>query len=131
MWPMVAGVGPVLGEGVLGFFIDPTGAASNWEYRDGASWLGGVVRQQLLAHTDCDAIGRVWRCSQTTGLRAPGSPRSLRLGAPDTRSFGMATCGLSTANRGFTMSDGATLILTVSVMADRTGAKYRGFDPAG
>src|SRR5437868_3378292 len=24
MWPMVAGVGPVLGEGVAGFFLSPT-----------------------------------------------------------------------------------------------------------
>ena len=45
-------------------------------------------------------------------------------GRPDTRSFGDATCGLSTANAGFTMSDGATLLLTVSVMADRTQTKY-------
>ena len=43
---------------------------------------------------------------------------------PDTRSFGTPTCGLSTANRAFTMSDGASLNLTVSVMADRTRTKY-------
>src|SRR5688572_20773930 len=44
MWPMIAGVGPVLGEGVIGYFIDPTGETSTWEYRDGASFQGGVVR---------------------------------------------------------------------------------------
>ena len=43
---------------------------------------------------------------------------------PNTRSFGAATCGLSTANRGFPLSDGATLNLTVSVMADRTKTRY-------
>ena len=43
---------------------------------------------------------------------------------PDTRSFGDATCGLSTANQGFVMSDGAILALTVSVMADRTRTTY-------
>jgi C-terminal processing protease CtpA/Prc len=42
----------------------------------------------------------------------------------DTRSFGVATCGLSTANSGFSMSDGALLNLTVSVMADRTKTRY-------
>src|SRR5687768_15484425 len=42
----------------------------------------------------------------------------------NTRSFGVATCGLSTANRGFVLSDGALLNLTVSVMADRAKTKY-------
>ncbi len=43
---------------------------------------------------------------------------------PNSRSFGSATCGLSTANRGFALSDGALLNLTVSVMADRTKTPY-------
>ena len=30
MWPMVAGVGPLLGEGVIGYFIDPPGVESVW-----------------------------------------------------------------------------------------------------
>ncbi len=38
---------------------------------------------------------------------------------PNTRSFGEATCGLSTANATYTLSDGGTLTLTTSVMADR------------
>ena len=43
---------------------------------------------------------------------------------PQTRSFGTAMCGLSTANGGFPLSDGAVLILTVAVMADRTKNTY-------
>src|SRR5436190_16567930 len=51
--------------------------------------------------------------------------RSSRSG--DTRSFGTAaTCGLSTANEQYTMSDGASLFLTVAVMADRTKFAYGG-----
>jgi carboxyl-terminal processing protease len=49
MWPMVAGVGPVLGEGVIGYFIDPTGVENAWEYRDGASWDNGVAQQRVDA----------------------------------------------------------------------------------
>ena len=45
---------------------------------------------------------------------------------PDTRSFGAVTCGLSTANEQYTMSDGASLFLTVAVMADRTKFQYGG-----
>jgi hypothetical protein len=47
MWPMVAGLGPIIGAGVLGYFISPSGFESVWEYRDGASWNEGVIQQQV------------------------------------------------------------------------------------
>jgi C-terminal processing protease CtpA/Prc len=47
-------------------------------------------------------------------------------GRPDARSFGTATCGKSTANELYTMSDGASLFLTVATMADRTKFLYGG-----
>ena len=34
MWPMIAGLGPILGEGPLGYFIGPTGSETVWEYRE-------------------------------------------------------------------------------------------------
>lgn len=37
--------------------------------------------------------------------------------------------GLSTANKGFELSDGAWIFLTVSVFADRTGEQYGGVIP--
>ena len=43
---------------------------------------------------------------------------------PNTRSFGEATCGLSTSNSSFTLSDGATLNLTTAVMADRAKNRF-------
>jgi hypothetical protein len=45
-------------------------------------------------------------------------------GRPDTRAFGTSTCGLSTAVEQYPMSDGATLNLAISVMADRAKTKY-------
>ena len=44
----------------------------------------------------------------------------------DARSFGVATCGLTTGNQSFFLSDGASLILTVSTMADRSLKAYGG-----
>jgi len=48
------------------------------------------------------------------------------LGRPNTRSFGAATCGLSSGNRGYGLVGGATLALTVAVDADRLMRKYGG-----
>jgi C-terminal processing protease CtpA/Prc len=125
MWPMVAGLGPVLGEGVIGYFIDPTGVESAWEYHDGASWDGGVVQQSV------DAPYRLRRAQPRVavltdhGTASSGEATAIAFkGRPNARSFGAPTCGLSTAIENYAMSDGASLNLTVSVMADRTRTKY-------
>lgn len=47
-------------------------------------------------------------------------------GRPRTRSFGAPTRGLSTANTMIPLPDGARLVLTVAVDADRTGRRYGG-----
>ncbi len=47
MWPMIAGLGPILGDGLLGYFIDPVGQEILWEYRDDASWIGTTAVQRV------------------------------------------------------------------------------------
>ena len=126
MWPMVAGVGAVLGDGIAGYFVPPSGSALEWSFRGGASYSGS---------------SEIVRTSTLYTLLTPGAPRVAVLtdnlvassgeavvvsfrARPNTRSFGSATCGLSTANTGFRLSDGGTLQLTTAVMADRTRTTY-------
>jgi hypothetical protein len=125
MWPMVAGVGPVLGEGVLGYFVSPNGVETRWEYRDGASWIGSSIAQRV------DAPYRLRREQPRVAVLVDGAVASSGEATfisfrqrPETRSFGLATCGLSTSNSQFTLSDGAVLTLTTTVMADRTRQAY-------
>ena len=127
MWPMIAGVGPVLGEGRAGYFVDPDGAESWWEYRNGASWNDGTLMQRV------DTPYRLRRESPRVAVLIDGGTASSGEAVaiafrrrPGTRSFGTATCGLSTANQLYTLSDGASLFLTVAVMADRTKFPYGG-----
>ena len=127
MWPMIAGVGPVLGEGRAGYFIDPVGAENWWEYRDGASWEGASLAQRV------DTPYRLRRESPKVAVLVDNATASSGEAVmiafqrrPDTRSFGAVTCGLSTANEQYVMSDGASLYLTVAVMADRTKFQYGG-----
>lgn len=44
---MIAGLGPVLGDGVLGYFIDPTGFEVAWRYNDGVSSSGGTPIERV------------------------------------------------------------------------------------
>jgi hypothetical protein len=125
MWPMIAGVGPVLGEGRVGYFIDPVGVEIPFEYRNGASWENGSLAQRV------DVPYRLRREPPRVAVLFDGATASSGEAVvvafqrrADTRSFGVVTCGLSTANELYTMSDGASLLLTVAVMADRTKFQY-------
>ena len=125
MWPMVAGVGPILGEGVAGFFVDPDSVVDTWSYSNGSSQLNGVSLAnanqpyQLLSPAPPVAV----LTDSLTASSGEAAAISFR-GRPGARSFGAPTWGVSTANRGYPLSDGATLVLTVSTMADRTGRLY-------
>lgn len=125
MWPMLAGVGPVLGEGLVGHFIDPDGMVTTWEYWDGASLINTLpvvrVNPPYRLRTGNPRVAVLI----DNGIASSGEATAIAFKArPDTRFFGTATCGLSTANVSYTLSDGAVLILTVSTMADRTKALY-------
>jgi carboxyl-terminal processing protease len=125
MWPMIAGLGPIVGEDTLGFFIDPTGAKSVWGYRTGASWNNAFTVQAVAAPYTLKRPRPKVAVLVDNGVASSGEATYIAFRQrPNTRSFGTATCGLSTANVDFSLSDGALLNLTVSVMADRTGTPY-------
>jgi C-terminal processing protease CtpA/Prc len=125
MWPMVAGLGPVLGDGILGYFFTPTGVETRWEYHDGASWIGSTVAQRVDApYRLRRALPRVAVIVDNLVASSGEATYVAFRQRADTRSFGVATCGLSTSNSTFTLTDGATLTLTTAVMADRTRQAY-------
>ncbi len=130
MWPMVAGLGPILGDGVLGYFIDPDSVVDTWTYADGASALDGTVLAradspyELLEPDPPVAV----LADQRTGSSGEATFIAFK-GRPESWSSGVRTYGLTTANRGFALSDGAILVLAVSRMADRTGRRVRRLRP--
>ncbi len=120
MWPMLAGIGPILGESVVGHFIDPDGNQYTWEYWDGASISDGFqVAKVPNPYQLINAKPRV-AVLLDNGVVSSGEAVAIAfVGRENTRSFGSPTCGLSTANAEYTLSNDARLILTVSYMADR------------
>jgi len=128
MWPMLAGIGPVLGESsVVGYFVDPDSVVTPWYYRNGASGTPGSVIARAgdpISLGDTIATVAVLTDSLTA---SSGEAVAIAFRArPHARSFGQPTWGVSTANAGFELSDGATIFLTVSTMADRAGEIYGG-----
>jgi hypothetical protein len=119
MWPMVAALEPFLGEETLGCFEGGAGPATAWSAR---------MASETPPPVSLDAL-RSARVAVLTGPLTMSSGEAVTIafrGRPRTRSFGEPTAGLSTSNSPFPLPDGGAILLTVSVMADRTGLRYGG-----
>lgn len=116
MWPMLSGLKPLLGNGNYGAFRDRDGRDSAW----GTNKIEG-----------CSApIASDARVAVLFGPKTASSGEAVVIafsGRPNSRSFGLATAGLSTANVSLGLPDGGALVLTTAIDIDRTGKAF----PAG
>lgn len=129
-WPMLAGIGPVLGTGVCGYF--GTGPdRSEWSYGEGRSWMDDTA-QCAVSRTPYTLLAPGPRVAVLTGPSTASSGEVVAVafrGRPGARSFGAATAGYSTTNTNFVLSDGAMLFLATSVYVDRAMNAYGGAIP--
>lgn len=126
-WPMIAGIGPLIGNGVCGFFNYSNGRIEIWKYNNGKSILGEIVHatvsnayQQIVENTPVAVL---------IGSQTASSGEAVAVafkGRKNSRFFGQPTRGLTTSNEMFVLSDGGKLFLTSAVFADRTEKQYGG-----
>jgi len=131
LYPMLAGVGPILGDGLSGRMIYPSGPPSAWYYQRGTA---GFIKTATGQRTAVVQLARPVVLDEAlppvavlTGRRTASAGEALAVsfrGRPNTRSFGKPTAGLSTYNDAFRLRDGATLYITTAVLADRIGRPY-------
>jgi len=130
MWPMLAGLGPILGEGKLGEFHGPDGLTGTWYYENGAS---GIRPRDGEVNENARVSGEPYRVLGTPpvavlfdgGTASSGEAVAIAfIGRENTRSFGVPSYGFTTANNGFRLPDQANIVLTVGVDADRHGRAY-------
>lgn len=117
MYPMLAGLRPLLGTATLGSFRDAQGKLIRWRAGD-----EGV---KALKSNALD-LGRA-KVAVLTGPHTASSGEAVVVafhGRDYTRSFGEPTGGLSTANRVFSLPDDSKIVLTTSVDVDRNGHIY-------
>lgn len=126
MWPMLAGVGPILGEGTAGSFVAPRRPTVEWNYAGGRS-LGGTTVVTVVPEPY--ALGASPPVAALTSRMTVSSGEAVAVafrGRENTRFFGTETGGLSTSNESRNLRDGARIILTTAVFADRHGNVYGG-----
>ncbi|MBI5066620.1 MAG: S41 family peptidase [Deltaproteobacteria bacterium] len=136
MWPMLAGIGPVLGDGTAGSFVFPEGmttphlapgASMAWSYSGGAAYFDGRPHTSVTVPYTLRAPARRIAVLQDGGTGSAGEAIAIAfIGRPNARSFGAATYGVSSANWSFSLSDGGVLQLLVALDRDRNGTTYGG-----
>lgn len=122
MWPMVAGLGPLLGNNELGYFVYPQDADRVWGYQPQGSYLGSsndlVTSIQQIADFVSDDQKIAVIISDATKSSGEATVLSF-IGRPNTRLFGQPTCGLSTVITQSFLSNGAGFRIPNAIMADR------------
>lgn len=136
MWPMLAGIGAIVGEGDLGTTVTADDERTSTFYKDGKAGernpdgtedISASIKDEpfVLPHQPWVAV----LFDHSTGSSGEAIAISF-VGRPRERSFGERTAGFSTANQMYSLSDGASLFLCNGIAADRTGKLYPdGLDP--
>jgi hypothetical protein len=127
MWPMIAGLGPLFEGSILGHFIDPDEDIVSWGYQNGASYLG--ESRIVAVDKPYSLVVPLPQIAVLSSQRVASSGEATLIAFKkqfNVRTFGSDSCGLSTANSSFDLSDGSILFLTTAIMADREQQKYGG-----
>jgi len=126
MFPMLIGLGPLFDAEEIGAFVNANSERFVWRYIADQAIPGEGIYFALdppvvrLQHRPAPIAVLIGPATSSSGEIVAIALRGQAL----TRSFGQLTKGLPTANEGFALSDGAQIILTIAVSADRTGQIY-------
>ncbi|HEV2480442.1 MAG TPA: S41 family peptidase [Puia sp.] len=122
IWPMLTGIGPLLGDGVCGYFVSGDDRVPI-SYRDGSAIQGRHVRCRVS-----NQGYRTLRAQKSivvlTGRRTVSAGEFVALafkGRSQTLLIGEPTAGLTTGNATYSLSDKSLLVLTICQEADCSG----------
>ncbi len=145
LYPMLAGLGPLLGEGILGYFIDKNGEKTSLTY------FKGEARENISSDKIIELENRIKspminndvgysyvknyytlknRNSKIAVLISSKTSSSGEItaisfvGKPNVKTFGHASSGHTTANTAFMLLDSSYILLTTSNTADRNEVIY-------
>jgi len=126
MWPMIAAVAGLLDRGPVGGFVLPSGRRQTWWLRHRHVSLGHrpMARVHSRAHHRAGAPLAIL-VSARTASAGEAALVALRAQSP-TRTFGMATAGMTTGNVACPLPDGTRLMISTCHYADSAGRLITG-----
>lgn len=125
MWPMLLAIEPLIGNGIMGYFVDVEGGYKPWKLINGQALL-----EENLVYVNKDFKNLLLTTQYIAVLTdhetaSSGEAIAIALKSKDnTRSFGTPTYGVSTGCVSHRLSDGSTINLSESIFADRKKTLY-------
>ncbi len=122
MYPMIAGIGPLLGNGDHGYFVTPDDIATPWGYNNGRAYLNSRFNALTDVVDHYEIMQPNPRIAIVMDNKTASAAEAVAISFLEkygVRFFGQSSCGLSTANIGYPLINGGRLFITASVMADR------------
>jgi hypothetical protein len=125
MWPMLVGVGLVLGDDTLGYSVDANNTETAWRYEKGKALADGDIEAETAYYYTLKSANPVVAVLTDTLTASSGEAVAVAFKSrKHTRSFGAGTCGVSTGRERFYVSDGSEILLSTAVFADRRRVRY-------
>ena len=126
-YPMLAGIGPILGEGIAGYRIYPDGHEDSWSFQNGYAMWNVYIQESTSNSYELFVPNPKVAVLLNAATVSAGEVIAVSfIGRENTKSFGSATFGSSTGTTHFLLRDKAKLVLGVSCYADRNKNNYGG-----
>ncbi len=127
MWPMLNGLGPILGPSPFGYFLLKGDEVIPWVRQNGrivTAFGNGPSTQKIDPPELPPPAIAVLLGPQTS---SSGEMVAIAFaGRANSKSFGMPSSGFTTANMPHRLADGALLVITETYVADRLRRKIEG-----
>lgn len=125
MWPMLLGIGPLIGDGTAGYFVNDKKEFMAWGYSDGKTFSGTLIKSDTISDYHLKNINKKIAVLINSGTASSGEAIAIAFkGLPRTRFFGNKTHGLTTGNSSIFLSDSSLIKLLTVVYADRDSTVY-------
>jgi carboxyl-terminal processing protease len=120
MWPMLLSVEPLLGNGILGYFVDDNGNSEAWRIIEGKAYIEDqlVMETKILSKQDLSNQFLAVLTDNQTASSGEAVAVAFKL-RENSKSFGQSTFGVSTGCVAHELSDGSVINLAESKFADR------------
>lgn len=129
MWPMIAGLGPLTSARKIGSWVNANESA-DWMYFDGEAYQQDGARRKTNAKCvpKLDLISESIPVAVLIDRYNASSGEAVAIcfsGRRNTKFFGEATWGLTTANTEYKLLSGAVMYLTIAYDTDRHGKVFK------
>ena len=120
MWPMIAGLNPLIQDGIVGFFASNK-TITNWYSKS----IKPIGVKRMTNNYKCKDLSKKIAVLISDKTASSGEMTAISLlGRENSKTFGNKTAGYTTANAMYKLSNGATLLLAVSYSMDKNKKKY-------